>query len=110
MYSLVLLRGSFRPSPSATVSASKLTSRIAARVATGDYASPAPNLRGGKCLNFQRKTGQQLKLSKLTTLKGLKLSKMSKLMEVVLLANICVKVAGDSSQGNDGVTDAGLAV
>jgi hypothetical protein len=39
-----------------------------------------------------------LKLSKLTTLKGLKLSKMSKLLQVVLLAHICVKVAGDSSQ------------
>src|SRR5271168_4430344 len=45
--------------------------------ATGDNASPTPHPKGGKCLNFQRKTERQLKLSKLSTLKGLKLSKMS---------------------------------
>jgi len=45
--------------------------------AAGDDASSTPNPNDGKCLNFQRKTERQLKLSKLSALKGLKLSKMS---------------------------------
>jgi hypothetical protein len=55
--------------------------RIAPCVATGDNARPTPNLRDGKCLNFQRKTDRQLKLSKLRTLKELKMSKVSKRLE-----------------------------
>jgi hypothetical protein len=54
--------------------------------AAGDNASPTPNSKDGKCLNFQRKTERQLKLSKLSTLKGLKLSKMSNHLKSLLLA------------------------
>jgi hypothetical protein len=55
-------------------------------VAAGDNASPTPNAKDGKCLNFQRKTERQLKLSKLSTLKGLKLSKMSNHLKSLPLA------------------------
>jgi hypothetical protein len=54
--------------------------------AAGDNASSTPNPKDGKCLNFQRKTERQLKLSKLSTLKGLKLSKMSNHLKSLLLA------------------------
>jgi hypothetical protein len=54
--------------------------------AAGDNASPTPNPKDGKCLNFQRKSERQLKLSKLSTLKGLKLSKMSSHLKSLLLA------------------------
>jgi hypothetical protein len=92
MYLLVLLCDSYRPPHQRRCQRSELTSRVAACAAAGDKATPTPNLRDGKCLNFQRKTDRQLKLSKLSTLKGLKLSKMSNHSKSLLLVDTCVKV------------------
>ena len=81
MYSLVLLCDSYRPPHQRRSQRSELN-RMVNCAAAGDNATPTPNLRDGKCLNFQRETDRQLKLSKLSPLKGLKLSKMSKPLEV----------------------------